>query len=434
MNQFFRVEVKKVLFGILLTIFGTQTVSSAPYDLLVDPDFSPYSGGQNLITGMRLLQLSEDIMLPPKDEPKEGLIVSLGRFAELFFIWNPLGGLATVTQHEVFGHGYRIREFPSSHVEVTGYKIDWPFPYSLGGGATSFNISDRATVTEINAINIAGIEAQDILARQLKMKWITDGRIDPRMSQLYFLSQQSFFLYTVASNDNDLDISLRGVDEDPFDGNDLKSYIYWMNRLYPDNKISISYLTRQSLYNWLDVFTYYSFGAWWYYVATGKQFNVPMLEIGKVKFLPSFKITLAPYGLEKNLEGYFTINKVPLYVYAKWGDHGGVSFYGAGIDFDQMLSWKGGIFGFKLDVWYQPDFQQPTRVFDVLVDDVNPAVPGLQDRSVGIAGSLISRWYLTGGNSPLYLYTEAGYKSKGYLPGYSLDRGFIGRVGLTAKF
>ncbi|WP_420421003.1 hypothetical protein [Simkania sp.] len=427
--------MKKVLLAILLAIFGTQTLSSAPYDLLVDPDFSPYSGGQNLITGMRILQLSEDIMLPPKDEPKEGLGVSFGRFAELFFIWNPLGELATVTQHEVFGHGYRIRELPSSHVKVTNYKIGWPFPYSLtGGGATGFRMTDRATVTEINTINIAGIEAQDILARQLKMKWVGDGRIDARMSQLYFLSQQSLFLYGRATGLYDLDVSLSGADEDPFDGNDLKSYVYWMNRLYPNNKISISYLKGQSYYNWLDVFTYYSFGAWWYYVATGKQFKVPMFKIGKVKFLPSFKVTLAPYGLEKNLEGYFAINGAPLYVYGKWGDHGGVSFYGAGIDFDQMLSWKGGIFGFKLDVWYQPDFQQPTRVFDVLVDDVNPAVPGLKDRSLGFAGSLISRWYLTGGGSPLYLYTEAGYKSKGYLPGYSLDRGFIGRVGLTAKF
>lgn len=435
MNLFFRVEVKKVLFGILLAVLSATSLCSAPYDLLVDPDFSPYSGGQNLITGMRILQLSEDIMLPPKEEPKEGLLVSLGRFAELFFVWNPLGELASVTQHEVFGHGYRIRELPSSHAEVTGYKIGWPFPYSLtGGGATGFKISDRTTVAEINSINIAGIEAQDILARQLKMKWVGDGRIDARMSQLYFYSQQSLFLYAVASYDHDLDVSLQGVDEDPFDGNDLKSYVFWMNLLYPNDKLSISHLRDQSYYNWLDIFTYYSFGAWWYYVATGKQFKVPMLEIGKVKFLPSFKITLAPYGLEKNLEGYFAIGGVPLYLYVKWGDHGGVGFYGAGIDFDQMLTWKGGIFGFKLDVWYQPDFQQPTRVFDVLVDEVNPAVPELQDRKTGIAGSLISRWYLTGGGNPVYLYTEAGYKSKGYLPGYSLDRGFIGRVGLTAKF
>jgi len=428
--------VKKSLFGILAVFLYVNSIYSAPYDVLIDQDFSPYAGGQDLITGMKILQLSEDIMLPSSEEPKEGLLVSAGRLAELLFIWGPLGELASVTQHEVFGHGYRIRDIPNSHAQVTGYKFSWPFPYSVSGvgGSTGFKMSDRITVAEYNAITIAGIEAQDILARQVKMKWIADGYIDARTSHLYSFSQQAFMLYAVASNSDNLDASLPGVDEDPFDGNDLKSYVFWMNRLYPDDKISVSHLRDQSYYNLLDVFTYYSTYAWWYYVVTGKNFKLPMLEIGNIKYLPSFKITLAPYGLEKNLENYFLVNGVPLFIYVKWGEHGGVGYYGAGIDYDQLLSWKGGIFGFKVDVWSQPDFLQPTTIFNVLIDDQSAAVPGLENRRIGVAGSLISRWYLGGTKAPFYLYTEAGYKSKGYLPGYSLDQGFIGRVGVSAKF
>lgn len=417
--------MKKLLLGFVLTFC---TLQATPYDVIVDQDFSPYAGGQDILTGFKLLQLSEDLLLPPKEEPSEGFWPCTGRFAELVLVWNPLGEVASVTQHEVFGHGYRIRDIPSNHVKVTGYKIGVPFPYSLsGGGATEFKMSDKTTVAEYNSITIAGIEAQDILARQVKMKWLSDKRIDARTSQLYFISQQSLFLYAVASYGED------GSSSDPFSGNDLESYVHWMNRLYPNDKISISHLKEQSYYNFLDVFTFYSVYAWWNYVLTGKQMPLPMLEIGKVSYLPGFKVTMAPYGLEKNLENYFIINGVPLFVYVKWGEHGDVGYYGAGIDYDQLFSWKGGIFGFKIDIWGQPDFMQPTLVFDVF-DGASAASPKLRDRSVGFAGSLISRWYLGGKDLPFYLYTEAGYKSKGYLPGYSLWSGFVGRIGLSSKF
>lgn len=427
--------MKKSLLSLVSVLFLNLSLCSAPYDVLIDPDFSPYSGGQDLLTGFKLLQVSEDLLIPPKEDPKEGGWTSLGRFAELFLFWNPLGQLATVTQHEVFGHGYRIRDLPSRHAKVTGYQIGWPFPYALNdvGGATGFEVSDRITVAELNAISIAGIEAQDILARQLKMKWLSDQRIDARTSQLYYLSQQSLLFYALSSHHHELSLHFKGVDEDPFSGDDLKSYVFWMNRLYPDDEISISHIRDQSYLNLLDVFTYYSAYSWWYYILTGKQMDLPMLKIGKVGYLPGFKITLAPYGLEKNFENYLTINGVPLFLYVKWGEHGGVGYYGGGVDYDQLFSWKGGIFGFKLDFWYQPNFLQSTRVFDVLMGE-NAAVEGLKNRRLGVAFSLISRWYLAGSGVPFFLYTEAGYKSKGYLPGYSLWQGFVGRAGLTAKF
>ena len=87
----------------------------ADYDVIVDPNFSPYMGGQDLISGFKTLQVLEDALIPSTNPPREGWGPATGRLAELVLIWNPLGQIATVAQHEIFGHGYRIRDIGREH-------------------------------------------------------------------------------------------------------------------------------------------------------------------------------------------------------------------------------------------------------------------------------------------------------------------------------
>ncbi len=51
----------------------------------------------------------------------------------MVLIWYPLSEFEVTLQHEVFGHGYRIRDIGSNIVKVQGYEFDPPFPYGDGG-------------------------------------------------------------------------------------------------------------------------------------------------------------------------------------------------------------------------------------------------------------------------------------------------------------
>ena len=282
-------------------------------------------GGQDFILGLKTLQVVEDAWIV-KGDYKTGLRPGILRFSELVLFWDPLNRICATVQHEFFGHGYRIRDIGKKYAKVDNYIIGWPFPYSNGGGATEFRVSDTITATQMNAIAIAGIEAEGILARQLKMKWIVDHEMDGRSATLYFNTQQALLLYAVGTSEGSKPFNY------PDDGNDLIQFIYWNNLMNPTTSLSKGRLLALSVFNLLDPFSLYVPYAWWIYAVKGEKVDTPMFKIRGFSYLPNYKLTLAPFGLEHNIESFFSKGDRPYYFYVKWGNNGGKYSFGAGFE------------------------------------------------------------------------------------------------------
>lgn len=381
-------------------LFASQT-------LMVDRHLSPYSGSASLLFAQNTLIQTEDYFFD--GEGHNGTAKVWGRTLEQLFFWYPINMISSVTQHEFFGHGYRLREL-GTH----------PKKYSISpwGGATYFKMKESDSIGKLLAVDVAGLEGESILARDTKMEWIRRGEIDGRLSTVYTQAAQSLFWYTL--------ITKRGSihDKGALDGNDVSGYIFLHNITYPDHELSISKLTRWSLLNLLDPMTFYAYYSYFYYMAEGKPWSFPMLPLSEnIRYLPNIRIAYAPYAPEAYCENFFSIYGKPLYFYFKGGERS----WGMGFAYDHFLSGNRGSLGVRFDGWNHNIFETPSTIED-LIEDTVVFHSIIKKRKWGCALSLTSSIRLF---SKLSLFLEVGGKTSGYLPGYSLGKEIVGRIGLT---
>ena len=376
-------------------------------NIIYDRYFSPYSGSSNLIFAQKLLIWGENALFDGSGRNTTAKV--WGRAAEQLLFWSNLNMIAAVTQHEVFGHGYRLRELgfsPKKYLITPWY------------GATYFKVNNSFLMGELLAVDVAGLEAEGILAQDLKMHWIHQSKIDGRLSSAYTQAQQSLFWYTLITQLGRL------KKEKASKGNDIEAYIAHHNASYQNNQLTIGKLTRWSIFNWLDPMTFYAYYAFFYYIAEGKPWDFPMIPLGEtIRYLPNIRIGYAPYSPEAYLENFFSIDEKPLYFYLK----GGKRSIGLGVAYNRLIAGKRGILGFRFDGWNQNVFLSNATVGEFLKGQtVFRSV--LNKRKWGAAFSVKMTLNLF---SSLAIYSELGGKTAGYLPGYSLRKDITARVGLT---
>ena len=404
---------------ILIILTFTSLFSNQSNQIIIDPKFSPLIGAENLITAYEISEFLIKKVFGNKKEKKFINIVQ--RVAELVFIYQPLSNLEIVLQHEIFGHGYRIRDIPKSIVDVKGYKIDLPFPYADGGGATFFEFNDNLTTFQRSAISIGGVEADAVFANRIKMKWVSNQKLDPLKSILYLNSFHDItaYIYTMSL--------------DPYlvnDGHDIENYIFWLNNTYIDQNLSKDYLKKRALLNFVDPFSYYSLASYFYYIFTGDDMYMPMIKIKNVKYLFNFRIGLAPYGVEYYMDNFFSYKDRPIYVYLKGGSYQS-NYFGFGIDYPVLFAINKNAFGFRFDCFYQPKiyYKSAMTVFENVQvgysdKDLNKNIFGssiylMYDRKIPI--------------KDLSFHFEIGYKTKGFIQGESLRDYLNIRLGIASK-
>ncbi len=110
--------------------------SKATWDLCM----SPYAGGEDLLFAIRILEKAETYMLGKSPIVySKSTYARFWRLSELVGLWLPINYFAMLVQHEIFGHGYRIRDLNTRHIaKVDGYSFEMPPPYGPGGAATYF--------------------------------------------------------------------------------------------------------------------------------------------------------------------------------------------------------------------------------------------------------------------------------------------------------
>ncbi len=400
----------------LLLILSAHILLSAaaPYGLLTDTYMSPYAGADTLMLPQKaLMNLQEYWNLRTC---KKNFLFRIERLSELIFLWDPMSYMLMVTQHEVFGHGYRIRSLGSYYATVCGYGMGAPPPYGPGGGFTSYNISPTLTTSKEIAITAAGVEATGLLAGELKKKWILDRKIDPRQASLYLYSEHDLSRYIFEG--------LSGNEFDLNSGNDMEAYLFWLNSTYPQGYLSENNLKTYALVNLVDPTTFYAIYAWFNYVASGENSSIPMIPLFSTRLLPNLRLSLTPFGPEVLLENYLTYKSQLTYFYFKAGEFAGNQYYGLGIENKTLWSYKKCCFGLRFDGWKQPLYSSYLLI-DAL--DNTPAPAPTTSGSYGAALQATLYYPLT---NKMNIYAVVGGKTSGFLPGESLYTNPILRIGL----
>ena len=409
--------MKKTFLILLLLVFFSLSANDQ-YKLLVDFKLSPYIGAEDIITVHEGAEIAvhKFLKIPKTKNP----IYITTRIAEVVFIWLPLSEVEIVVQHEVFGHGYRIRDIGDHFAEVSKYEIGKPTPYGRGGGATFYWFNDNFTSFQECAVSIAGVEATSILANRLKMKYMNSLKIDPLKSMLYLQAQHDLTGYIYSMNDSIFIVA---------DGHDIECYIKWLNNTYFDKKLTKQDLKQAALINLVDPFTYYNFGAYFYYIFTGKDFNVPMIKIKNIRYLPSFRLGLAPYGIEYFFENFISYKNRAIYSYIRAGSHED-TYFGVGLEMQDIFKTKKHSLGFRVDLFNQPKiyFKGGATTFEGI--QVGYSEKDLHKKLFG------SSFYLMydrrfSKNSNFSFHMEVGYKTKGFVPGEYLRNGLNVRIGLA---
>ncbi|MBF8262478.1 MAG: hypothetical protein HW387_143 [Parachlamydiales bacterium] len=400
-----------------------------------DVHFSPFAGSQNILALHQGFERLENAFFPtPKmtlDDLKKleqsALLSSSsqwGRWSRNLFYWLPLNVTFLMTQHEIFGHGYRIRDLGSKYGKVTGYSVHG------FGAVTEFDPTPLMTSSQMLTIAIAGCEAEAIMANQVRMRWLGQQFIDPRQAPLYSGGTLGLMGYT---------LSVRKTPTSaPRDGNDMKNYLFYLNATYPDAHLSGRSLRNQAMLNLLDPFLFLSMMSELNYIKTGLPSAIPMISLGGgVKYLPALRFGLTPFGPQYYLENFFLKGSIPTHVYLKWGRHGANTYYGLGLENRNMFTWKNASIGVKMDIWHQPNvlFKGGALTLDQMMDVPLPPLYSaevLSEKRFGAAGAVVGSYELPDSLAELNL--ELGYKTKGYLPGEALRQSPILRGGFSLSF
>jgi hypothetical protein len=415
--------VKKVIFSALvclLWVFCTASRAEVQYPLIIDKTYSPEVGANNLITLHRGIYALENRFFKTRwfDEStfgKKTLGVTF-RLCKTILLDSVLDHFSFLVQHEVFGHGSRYREF--GYIK-NSYELSLLFPYGCSSGwARDGILSSGRIITphEDMAMVIGGSEASTILSNTMRYKWLQRGSINYRETFLYLLTANDLSLYILRTKHG-----LRRPE-----GNDILSFLSAINAHegYPneeDCRLTLDDLTNYALINFLNPFQYFSLYTYFSgYLWSGKENGIlPMIKIWNIKYLPSFRLGLTPFGAEFYLENFIVFTKKIINLYFRYGEPTFYKFYGLGLKAIDLVHNHKLSVNARLDMWHQPSILLGGETAEA-------AKTGMGGALFGTVFYRISRAY-----SSIHLRVQIGYKTPGFLEGEKLGKGFIGRIGIS---
>ena len=411
----------------------------ADEDILFDYNFSPYALSPDLITAHKLIDLAYHETIEPPSLKKP--LPILGRVAIYIAGYMPLNEFMDALVHEVFGHGYRIRDLGNSRATVTGYTFEPPLPYGPGGAATYCRLAPSLTVPQMQSIVVAGLEAESVLAHTLKMRFFSENEIDPLIASMYFWAQQSLTFYSMTLNHT------------PFGsltGHDIDDWITLMGQIYPSS-VSVHRYQESTLLNFLDLTSLNCFYSVLNYLVTGNNTPLWAIPIKGAKYLPNAQVMITPFGPMYYLENTLLYKDRVYYFYGKAGHYWKNTYGGFGVEVPTIYKDRYFSLGFRFDGFYQPkvlDYSQGTNAielgewsyfnYDRFVNHTGTLGYSDQELTKKIVG--LSFWmnlkvplfrdFLTKKESFSFI-GQFGYKTTGYLPGESLFNRAIVRLGFS---
>jgi hypothetical protein len=337
----------------------------------------------SIIEGYRVL---DDKIAAGIDSPLMNALMMIPRIV--------MTGYATTFHHEVFGHGARVRGIGQGW-KVRSYKFDID-----GSGLTSYRFNPNSPSQYTPAVTVAGMQATEVLGNKIKDRMIDSEKINPVYGAAYLMSAGDQIVYTYLT-------------EYEGKGHDVKSYIEEMNDIYGKNYLSKRKIKSRTAISLLDPFLYFSA----YALATGEDFEFPMISLGDWKYLPAFRSIWTPYGTENKWLNLFKTPSTPMQLNLWSGKNKSGSSWGGEAIVDRIYGHENIDVGFNIAAWQQP------KMF--LAKPLNAPK---------------KRGYSAEGNVKLNLqetsaiYASIGYKSNGFRVGYPMNSGMLFRMGLAFKF
>ena len=397
---------------------AAEAVAGARYLVGMDATRSAAIGAENLVSVHRSIFALEDRFLKPRLFEESTSVRKAGgvlyRLGKTVLLDNVIDHIAVLTQHEVFGHGARFREFGYRNIS---YELTLFPPYGSGRGAASGSLDPRRRTTRHERIGvmIGGSEANTILAKSIRSKWIQRGRANSR----------SMFLYLSSSLDLTWYILRTRFGSRPRPGNDVANYLRDLN-LYEgyseqQYRLTLEELGAQTLVGLLNptvLWAMYAYPVSYLFHGSAES-ELPMFRIGATRYLPSFRLGLTPFGPEVIFENLILHSSRSSNVSMRYGIPAFHKFGGFGIAVDDLVSVRGVTVSPRAEVWHQPVLQ----------------LGGERVRTgrSGLGGGIWARILCQVARrrpSPDLAF-EIGCKTDGFVEGEALSRGITLRLGLS---
>jgi|GEM_PF-5859391 len=374
---------------VILFLLIPISSSAQEYTLMVDKFYSPHAGAS-----FATFILDAYKELTPELTEKKWYTRLLALTAE-----SQVSSFMIIMQHEVFGHGYRLR---SGGPFLIGYLIEPPYR-----GATYYMpiFSDTIPLIEEITIAMGGMEATETLAESIKVNAIKQQTVDSRSSSLYLKSKLDKMLYIQSEQDSIF-----------IGGHDIQNYTNHVNTWHETEVINVNRLKKNSCLELLDPFIYQSVYRQIDYLFGGsKQARMPFIYYKNYTVLPSARLNLAPWGIEQQIEAYVLEDNERLYKPSiSYGKNNLVKSFGINLSIDPIYKVKDSIFSMRISLWRQPDLFQKVLSSNYL-KKTGGAIFTKAEYKVSSAAGIVA---------------EVGYKSEGYLIAEPLLAEAIWRIGI----
>lgn len=405
-------------------IFLFNTAKSQSFSHLVyEANKSQYFGAANIPFIHKAIYTFEEKYLPDTLFSEKTFLRKTGgigyRLSKLFFLDLQTDRYLSLVQHEVFGHGARYREF--GHRENT-YNMNLFFPFGTGGGfARSGPVESGFIISADERImkTIGGSEGNLVLGNVLASEMLLEKSIHYRDALLYLNSHNDllgYIWYTrYLDSQNDIPSS-----------NDMSSYIFEMNSRYSGitENYDIKKLSRQSLMSLLNPLRLYSaFTIGYTYLVKGKPrlTKIPMIQIGKISYLPMIIYKLTPWGTEFQMILNLMSEKRVLSIEAGMSDGTFKKYYSGGFKIFNLWNTDRFNMNFQLNAWHQPELNLENPSFEEN-ENILGAMLKTEIHFAPLKNYSNSRFYL-----------QTGFKTKGYAVGEPLAETILLRFGLSFK-
>jgi hypothetical protein len=377
---------------------SAQPAAPPPTPVLIDRTMSPGAGATVTNGVARLVAGAEDRFVPLRLFRDEGKLRrgtnAAYRLLKLGLFDEPQENWFRVANHELFGHGGRLRELFDGDIS---YQLPAPPPYGRGGGATFFEFSRTPTVEEVLAVTVGGMEANYVMARALAQDAMTDGTWNYRDALRYFYAEYDTIHYIR---------SVRPLEEEGHDVGDFIRIYNNVARRAGDDTISARELRRNvlvSFANPLIAYSYYS--TFVSYVWQGHAIApVPMIHFGATRYLPMLRFHLTSFGPEFVLDNAFVRNGRFVDVTTTSGQTIGSRTWSVGVLGTRLATVKQWTIGGEGTVWHRPEWGGQFAV-------------------------TTGREVATSGANSLAFVAEGGFKTDGFAPGDRLHEGAFLRIG-----
>ncbi|MEM6700934.1 MAG: hypothetical protein AAF599_21200, partial [Bacteroidota bacterium] len=342
--------------ALTLILFLTALTLSAQdrYYLIGDQYGSSIASAENLLTVHLALYSFQDRYIKNQyweEDTWQKKSLGVGyRLGKTILLDVQMDWLVLLAQHEVFGHGYRAR---STGTKENRYRFSLLFPYGSSSGAIFYGRSNPNRFSGFDeglVATLGGNEANAVLAKTLRDKWLLRGAMHYRELVLYSLTLNNHSLYAWSTKLFDRNEG----------GNDMLNYIRLVNarfdyRTEAEYQLTFDEMSNHSLLNFVNTYQLFALYAYFkgYLLNANESFDLPMFRLKNTKYLPTLRVGMTPFGSEFILENHFLKDQNLLEISWRQGDGQLANFYGGGVKwrkvFPKLLTTQIGV-----DFWNQP--------------------------------------------------------------------------------